>query len=315
MMKFEGDAFVSYAHLDNIGLAEGHKGWVANLRRALEIRVAQLLGKPLEIWWDPKLQGNDVFNDTLTDRIRRVAALVSVVSPRYVKSEWCRKELVEFCRAAEEQGGVRVQDKARIFKVLKTPVPLEMHPPELQSLLGYEFFKVDPITGRFRELDEIFGPEAERDFWLKFDDLAHDMCRLLEMLDTPAEQPAPPGGAVFLAETTSDLREQREAIKRDLQQHGHAVLPARSLPQAAPELTVAVRQDLALCRLSIHMIGRNYSLVPEGGEESLLEIQNELAIERAKTGSFSRLVWIPPGFGWTRGWTSGRTCWRPRWRT
>ena len=72
---------------------------------------------------------------------------MAVVSPRYVKSEWGRKEIDEFCKAAEQQGGVRVRDKARIFKVLKTPVPLEQHPPELQSLLGYEFFKVDPETG------------------------------------------------------------------------------------------------------------------------------------------------------------------------
>ena len=94
-MNFEGDVFISSAHLDNIGLVEGHKGWVANLHRALEIRVAQLMGKQSRIWWDPKLRGNDVFAETLIDRLRRVAALVSVVSPRYVKSEWGRKELAD----------------------------------------------------------------------------------------------------------------------------------------------------------------------------------------------------------------------------
>jgi hypothetical protein len=294
-MKFEGDAFISYAHLDNIALSDEHKGWVSNLRRALEIRVAQLLGKQSQIWWDPKLQGNDVFAETLIAQLQRVASLVPVISPRYVKSEWGRKELTEFCKAAETQGGMHIEDKARIFKVMKTPVPLDMHPPELQPLLGYEFFKVDPNTGRFRELDEIFGPEAERDFWLKLDDLAHDMCRLLEMLDKPRQPSDATGGAVFLAETTSDLREQREATKRDLQQHGHTVLPARSLPLAGAEVAAAVREDLARCRMSIHMIGRTYSLVPEGGLASLLEIQNEVAIERARSGGFTRLVWIPPG--------------------
>ena len=57
VMNFEGDAFISYAHLDNVELVEGHKGWVANLHRALEIRVAQLLGKQSRIWRDPKLAG------------------------------------------------------------------------------------------------------------------------------------------------------------------------------------------------------------------------------------------------------------------
>ena len=174
---FDGDAFISYAHLDNVELVEGRKGWVANLHRALEVRVGQLLGKAPHIWRDPKLPGNDLFADTLVDRLKRVAVLVTVVSPRYVKSEWTLRELDEFWRAAEEQGGIRVGNKARVFKVLKTPVPLDRTPPELRALLGYEFFKVDPETGKVRELDDVFGPDAQRDFWLRLDDLAHDIVR------------------------------------------------------------------------------------------------------------------------------------------
>lgn len=294
-MTFEGDAFISYAHLDNIGLGERHKGWVANLHRALEIRVAQLLGKESRIWWDPKLRGNDVFSETLVAQIQRVSALVSVVSPRYIRSEWTRRELVEFCRAAEQHGGLHICDKSRIFKVLKTPVPLEMHPPELQALLGYEFFKVEPESGRIRELDEIFGPEAEREFWIKLDDLAHDISSLLEALQA-AETSATPatGEAVFLAETTSDLTAERDVVRRELQQHGYVVLPTRALPLAVQDAAAATREALARCRLSIHMFGRIYSMVPEGGTSSLLEMQNDLAIERARQGGFARLAWIPP---------------------
>src|SRR5205823_5648935 len=236
-MNFDTDAFISYAHMDNVELVQGHRGWVANLHRALEVRVGQLLGKEPHIWRDPKLSGNDFFAETLVDRLKRVAALVSVVSPRYVRSEWTRRELSEFCRAAEQQGGVRVRDKARIFKVVKTPVPPDMHPPELRSLLGYEFFTVHPETGRIRELDEIFGPDAQREFWIKLDDLAHDICRLLQVVeDTSSPAPEMDEPAVFLAETTSDLREQREAIKRDLQQHGYTVLPGTPLSMVASEL-------------------------------------------------------------------------------
>jgi len=298
-MHFEGDAFISYAHLDNVELIEGHRGWVSNLHRALEIRVAQLLGKQPRIWRDHKLQGNDYFEDTLIERLRRVASLVAVISPRYVKSEWTRKELDEFWKAVKQQGGIGLQDKTRIFKVLKTPVPLEANPPELMPLLGYEFFKVDPETGRVRELDEIFGPEAQREFWLKLDDLAHDICCVLEMLEHP-DKTGPSAAmleneAVFLAETTSDLREQRDAIRRDLQQHGYTVLPNRALPSTASELKAALREDLSRCQLSVHLFGKNYSLVPEGEVESLLEIQNELAIERGGKGGFFRFLWVPTG--------------------
>jgi len=298
-MNFQGHAFISYAHLDNVELIEGRKGWVANLHRALEIRVAQLLGKPLDIWRDPKLDGNDFFGEILIERLHRVASLISVVSPRYVKSEWARRELTEFCKAAEEQGGIRLGNKARIFKVLKTPVPLDLHPAELKSLLGYQFFDVDPETGRVRELNEVFGPDAQRDFWMRLDDLAHDICCLLEMVEASETAVVPqavaPSKPVFLAETTSDLREQREVIKRDLQQHGYTVLPVSALPHIDSEVKETVRMDLAQTQMSIHLIGKNFSLVPEGGTQSLVEIQNELAIERGSEGNFSRLLWIPPG--------------------
>jgi hypothetical protein len=296
-MSFDGDAFISYAHLDNVELIEGRKGWVANLHRALEVRLAQLLGKTPHIWRDPKLSGNDVLATALLERVRRVAALVAVVSPRYVKSEWTRKELSEFFHAAEAQGGIQLHDKARVFKVLKTPVPVEMHPPELRSLLGYEFFKVDPESGRVRELDEVFGSDAQRDFWLRLDDLAHDLCCVLEMCEGTGDASAGSFAdeqCVFLAETTSDLREQREVIRRDLQQLGYTVLPAYALPLDSSELEANIRADLTRCSLSIHMIGRKYSIVPEGALRSLVEIQNELAIERGESGDFSRLLWIPP---------------------
>jgi hypothetical protein len=329
-MDFEGDAFISYAHLDNVELVEGRKGWVANLHRALEVRVAQLLGKSPHIWRDPKLQGNDLFAETLVEKLRRVAVLVTVVSPRYIKSEWTLRELREFWTAAEEQGGIRVGDKARVFKILKTPVPLDKTPPELRMLLGYEFFRIDPESGRIRELDEVFGAEAQREFWIKLDDLAHDLVALLEDLHTglqqstsaglpappsgattaeppaalpapappaaPAVQPAPAAkGAVFLAETTSDLREQRDLLRRDLLQHGYTVLPAQPLPHVADEAAAIIRDNLARCRMAVHLVGKSYSLVPEGGASSIIEMQHELATERARDERFLRLLWVPGG--------------------
>src|SRR3954470_14963104 len=163
-MDFEQDLLISYAHLDDQALVEGEAGWVSRLHRLLEIRVGQLLGEKPRIWRDPKLQGNDYFADTLVERLPKAAALVSVLSPRYAQSEWCTKELKEFCRLSAETGGIRIADKARIFKGVKTPTPREQHPAELAPLLGYEFFQVEPETGRPRELSLDFGPEAERRF-------------------------------------------------------------------------------------------------------------------------------------------------------
>ena len=296
-MPFENDLLISYSHIDDQSLLEGQPGWVSTLHRILEIRVAQLLGEKPRIWRDPKLQGNDYFSDTiLSEQLPNVAALLTVLSPRYVQSEWCTRELEEFCRASVRSGGVRVADKARIFKVIKTPIPRERHPEPLQPLLGYEFYVTDPQTGRPRELSHFFGPEAERQFLARLDDLAWDVCQLLQLLKAnqgaaPA-LPAAPRSTVYLAETSFDLREEREAIKRDLLRNGYEVLPDRPLPLVAADLEAFVRDQLARCVLSIHLIGRGYGVVPDGAARSIVALQHDTATARR---GLPRLLWLTPG--------------------
>jgi hypothetical protein len=299
-MNFDLDVFISYSHIDNEPLqpTKEHRGWVTQLHQALEKLVAQQLGKTPHIWRDPKLKGNDDFAETLVERLRRVAVIVSVVSPPYLSSTWTRRELMEFCKAVEQQRTVAVDNKKRIFKVLKTRVKLELQSPELQSLIGYEFFKIDPETDRVRPYNGVFGDQAERDFWTKAQDLAEDMCRLLEILKAPDDRPLPLSqgrATVFLAEATDDVKEQREAIRRDLLQNGYTVLPDGVLPRVASELENAVRDDLASCSMSVHTLGGSYGPIPEGAKTSLAEIQNDLAIERGEKDGFWRLLWIPPG--------------------
>ena len=325
-MSFENDIFISYAHIDDMALVEGQKGWISSFHRALEIRLGQLLGRTPRIWRDPKLQGNDAFADRLVERLPGVAILVSVISPRYMKSDWCLRELHEFTKAAAGTGGVRVGHKIRVFKIVKTPVPLEQQDPELQHMLGYDFFTADPHSGRTKELSQSAETEIQRLYWAKLDDLAHDLTEMIEMLEAAgsgsgAAAPAAPAGAspivsvvggpsrapatdavtgapgeeraVYLAETTYDLRDKRDAVRRELLTLGLRVLPDQPLPLVRDECEQAIREGLAASVLSIHLVGRNYGIVPEGATQSTVVIQNELAIERAAAGGYERLIWIP----------------------
>lgn len=300
-MKFDNDIFISYAHLDNQPLIKDSEGWVSQFHRALEVRVDQLMGKKSRFWRDPKLQGNDFFDDTIVEQLPSFAVLVSVFTPRYVHSESCKKELTEFCLASQGNHGLRVRDKNRIFKVLKTPVATEQQPEPVRDCLGYEFYKVDPINGRIRELNQVFGDDAEREFWIKLDDLAQDLCQLLGWLeygapeDDDREPVAAADSTVFIADCSSDLRDYRDAVKRDLLGHQVQVLPSTSLPLHAGELAPALSAALNESCVSVHMIGQSYGIVPEGTDRSLVELQNELAIEREEQRDFSRIVWIPPG--------------------
>jgi hypothetical protein len=56
-----------------------------------------------------------------------------------------------------------------------------------------------------------------------------------------------------------------------------------------------VQDQLARARCSVHLVGANYGMVPESEEKSVVELQLELAADRAKGGDFKRFVWIPPG--------------------
>ena len=71
------------------------------------------------------------------------------------------------------------------------------------------------------------------------------------------------------------------------------MLPGQPLPLVVDECEQAIREALAATVLSIHLVGRNYGIVPEGATQSTVVIQNELAIERAAAGDYERLIWIP----------------------
>jgi hypothetical protein len=250
------------------------------------------------VWRDPELHGNEDFAEVLCEQLRKVAALVPIVSPGYVNSTWGRRELDEFCRAAQDTGGLQIGHAARVFKVLKTLVPLDQHPLELRPFLGYEFYRVDE-TGRVHEFSEIFGPEARQEFLLKLDDLARDLSSLLRLLQDRSKAAEPTKGGIFIAETTSELKTYRDALRRGFTPEGYAVLPSRTVSLTETDIETAAHADLAECCMSVHIFGSTYGLVPEGAELSLPEIQLELAGERMKAGAFSRIVWIPAGLSVT----------------
>src|SRR5215216_342489 len=280
--SFDYDIFISYAHIDNQPLDEGLKGWVETLDERLRVRLAQLIGEEARIWRDRKLQGNDLFADTLVDRIAKAAILVSIISPRYTRSEWCLRELNEFSKCAELNGGLRIGDKLRIFKVVKTYIPFAEYPPLLQGTLGYEFYEYDQARERAKEFSSEVAPARDIRYWEKLEDLAYDIKQLIETLRaspaaTSATSLTPSGTTIYLAEVTSDLTEQRDKIKRELQQHGHVVLPDKGLPLVGPAFRQEVSDYLDRSNLSINLIGERYGIIPEGEQRSVIELQHEIA--------------------------------------
>jgi hypothetical protein len=277
----------------------------------LRKRLRQLLGEEVKIWRDPKLQGNDEFADTLFIRVSEAGVLLSVLSPRYIKSDWCLKELKHFCQEAERGVGLTVNNKSRVFKVVKTHIPRERHPPELSGSLGYEFYEYDEATGRAKEFRADLD---DRRYWDKFEDLAQDISQQLINIRSlsGAANPAAKTGAlgsngrqnghsanghekaiIYLAETTADLKLERDRIRRELTQFGYQVVPDKDLPLQGPKLIETVNEYLRQAQLSVHLIGAHYGIVPELEDRSIVRIQHDLAEARSDNSQFNRLIWLP----------------------
>jgi len=292
LQGFEPDIFISYSHIDNQPFGSGQKRWVSEFHKNLETRIRILLGRDVEIWRDPKLKGTDVFSDEIRGKVSDTAVLVTIISPGYLHSEWCSRELQTFIDGAASGGGWHAEGQSRIVKVLKTPVPLQQQSSGLRSLLGYEFYRIEPETERVREFLLDPSPEARNSYWTKLDEVAQDVARLFSLLQSGDKQHRDPAKVIYVAETTSDLKDKRESLTRELVAHGYHPVPNGPLPLNSTDLPNAVRRNLEQSCLSVHLIGARYGIVPEGESRSLIQVQNEVAAEHFN-GSASRLIWVP----------------------
>lgn len=288
------DVFISYAQVDDESLTEEESGWISTFDKALRKRTAQLLGYQPGIWREPKSKDplpDEVFND-----FPKLKVMISIISPRYLESRDCLTELKEFYKIVSQKGGVKIDNKWRIFKVIKTPVPNDQHPPETQGIVGYEFFEVDE-NGHFREFNLDKGSPSYYQFLERFEDVAQDLTQVIRSLEAGetktesvlAKEVVPKAvKAVYLAKTTSELNAVRDNIRRDLEMNGFKVLPEQELP-LDHRFKEVVQENLGQCQLAIQLVSSKYGLVPEDEEHSVPNLQYELCVE----AGLPCLIWMP----------------------
>ena len=303
----DGDVLLSYAAIDDQPMVDGRPGWVSQLHRNLEVRIQQLSGEKVAVARLPDYAASELIGGELPDHLTRAKAMISVVSPPFVRSELCRREVEWFWRGAERTGGGWVNDRARLLKVIKTAVAPDEVPRALADIFtplsGFEFFELDPESGRVREFDEAFGPLLKQRFFERVYDLAYDTCQVLRTM-RPADagaggppEPTPGRPWVYLATTTSDVQGERDRVRRELVERGHRVLPDGPLPMLARDVESAVRQCLEKCAVAVHLLGRHYGVTPEDSSESVPALQVRLTAEQSEHGPLQRLIWLAGGGG------------------
>lgn len=311
---YKNDVFVSYSHLDNVPFGDPPaRGWVDIFHALLENFIDVHLGQNAVVWRDKRLSGTEVFSDAIEQALRSSAVLVSVISPGYVRSDWCHRELLGFAQAANDGPAPRLGNLQRVVKVLRLPVDAGALPPMFERVLGASFFRIDPDSKRPRDLLLDPGADAQKAFNARLDDVAQDLTGMLRAM-AAAGDPTPPlpaaavlaaqaaaltvAGAertVYLAWTTSDLAEQRHRLRREFEARGLRVVPAGEPPYLAQHLLQAAREGLQQADLVLHLIGGHYGFVPEGDTRSVVELQADGQAYAAAASHAPRIYWVAPG--------------------
>lgn len=292
-----------YSEKDDQPIEGAAKGWVSNFHKFLTTLMYQITRENPEI----RLVSDVSFDASKLDNC---AAVIAVISQNLVANQSITSTINSHGKSLKDEGNLLADGISRVFKVLKYPFDADAHLQELEDLLTYDFYLVDPLTGDPQEFTRFFGNDAERSYWMKLVDMAYDINHVLHAKTGEHDSgydTIPREKTVYLASTGVDMVIQRDIIKRELIRHGYKVLPDHSLPKEAKALDRMIRDDLDRCRLSIHLVGEDYGYKPRGSELSVVDIQNRVAsdhtyqmVEKNKDlkddekQPFSRLVWVSP---------------------
>ena len=303
--------FLSYCHRDDEPYGPQNRRWVEEFEKALRESIGQRLGPGrVELWRDKRrLAGNEMFDEQIKLQLDRSAIFVSVLSQHYLSSPYCQKEFQSFGQHHLDRDNLRVDHLSRIVKVyrraidradLRRFVALPELIPEVDLNVGYElYYKDDSGIDR----DVLLEPEKAGLYWQRADDIAHAIKR---MLDADSKQGAAPLAAVveaaspeadkrtavYLARTSSDMKERRDSLQRELEDRGCRVLPEQELPEDAEGYVATVKTALEMASLSVHLIGARYGSIPDGAQHSGVVLQAELALAQ-QAPPLKSILWSP----------------------
>jgi len=171
------DVFVSYAHADDEIPIGASYGWVTTFVMELKKVLRLKLGGPgASVWMDHNLVANEIVDETLMDLVRASRTLVLFLSPGYLKSTWCSRELGKFLEI-----NLAKKNKESVFIVELEPTPREKWHPRLRSLTPIQFYVLETLDGEVpRRLGfPIPDPKESSPYWRKLNSLAHLLSKYL----------------------------------------------------------------------------------------------------------------------------------------
>lgn len=303
------DIFISYAHLDNMKLPGQQTGWIEFFYQSLSLKLAQRLGKmnAVNIWWDnKKLDGSKLFDASIEEGIKKSAVMLSLVSPGYLQSEYCRKEVDLFIsKASLETKGLSVGDNSRILKVMLNNIPHPQVPEKLGRTTGFPFYQ---SAG-----EDDFGDPVDTTgvlFEEQLKKLRNAIVKILEafprealtpvvpivpvsipVVATPVAQTADDNFEIYMAEVSDSLRTTRKRVITELEKNGFRIVTNVPPPDEDAAHTEKVTGLLQQADLSVHLLDQFPGREIDGANNWYPKKQTELSLQFAR----SKLLWLPAG--------------------
>ena len=267
-MPFTHDIFISYGHLDDQNPFGHEKGWVDLLYERLKLLVGQKLGEEPKIWRDAhNLRGQDELNGAISEGATQSLLFVPVITPRYVQSVWCNREVEAFHSVDPPPKKTSPGFRTRVFKVLKTPLPdhlKNLEPAQIRNLTGYQFYAEDELSG---VLTEFIPEQTDKRYYQMLDRLvAHITDTLIDLKHSSETKPtgSPDVPQKNAPATVSPVITNAVTTSSSQRSTGQPNGTASSLPQKLVYVAETTR-DLADERQFVcdELQQRGYGVLPE----------------------------------------------------
>jgi TIR domain len=242
--RFDHDVFMSYAHGRRPGRSDAPlRNWSQKFIDLLGNEIYALrpdIGA-VHFWDDRNIDLTAALTEELKFKVERSGLLLIMMSPAYLSSEWCTKELDWF----KEQFLGRRRSPGRVFVIRAVSTNTELWPDFLkdssgQPDIGFQFHQETTDIGT-----EPYGwpdlSERTREFNSMFATLRTTLIKRLEAIraglqSTPSPLSAPQGPTrprrLYLhAPTAAD--NVRAAVETELRVDGYSIVPA--VPRAATD--------------------------------------------------------------------------------
>lgn len=293
----DGTVFISYARADDQRPPHDDEavGWVSFFWDQLRFELTDRGAKRAPLWLDRyQIDPAEAFTPKIRGAVEKASVIVPVFSENWTQSEWCRREVDHF-------GASHSDADKRVVPVFKGDVARENLPTLIQGEAareGHRFFERDPrgklhefYWRRLRDEDRYFQTllavvTSIKDR-LRPEDFDPTQARVDRAPVTPASR-----FTVFLATATTELRDARQRLKNDLAKAGIKVVPETDdLPDRVEAFTAAIDTALAAADLAVHFLGEGHGVIPEGGNEPVIDLQ----LRRARAGKpgLPRILWAP----------------------